>query len=235
MKKNNKKFIKSSLIVLILMFILVSICDIAFARAGGGGGYSSGGGGSSGSGGGGGNALGALLRVLFEAIWKYLMYLCEEHPAIGYPLTALFVLFIAAMVIFGIYLELKEKYGRPSSEDNIDPFEGVNFNKSSGISGVGSSKKSSSGGSGDIVNDLFGSQQQDNSALKQIKSKDPDFSEKGFCARAKKAFMLIQKAWSNRDISKAEAFLADGTYEQFLIQLDFMKQEHILELWKTWK
>ena len=227
MKKNNKKFIKSSLIVLILMFILVSICDIAFARAGGGGGYSSGGGGSSGSGGGGGNALGALLRVLFEAIWKYLMYLCEEHPAIGYPLTALFVLFIASMAIIGIYYEFKEKYGSKSSEDNIDPFAGVDFNKSSGISGGSKNRGSSVGNS---VQNFVSSYQEDNSALKQIKSKDPDFSEKGFCARAKKAFRLIQNAWSNRDISKAEAFLADGTYEQFLIQLDFMKQEHILDV-----
>ena len=229
MKKNNRKFIKGSLIVLILMFILVLICDVAFARAGGGGGYSSGGGGSSGSGGGGGSALGALLRVLFEAIWRYLMYLCEEHPAIGYPLTALFVLFVAAMVIIGIYYEFKEKNGGGStSENNIDPFEGVNFNKSSGISK--SSNKSGVSGGGDSVQNFVSSYQEDNSALNQIKSKDPDFSEKGFCARAKKAFRLIQNAWSNRDISKAEAFLADGTYEQFLIQLDFMKQEHILDV-----
>lgn len=191
---------------------MVLICDVAFARAGGGGGYSGGGGGSSG-GGGGGRALGALLRLLFEAIWKFLMYLCEECPVIGYPLTALFVLFIAALVIGGIYLEIKEKIC--GKEENA-PTEGVNVFSSSNDTGS--------------LSDMFNSYQEDKSALKEIKSKDPNFSEKEFCVRAKKAFRLIQNAWSNRDISKAEAFIADGTYEQFLIQLDFMKQEHILDV-----
>ena len=193
---------------------MVLICDIAFARAGGGGGYSSGGGGGSSGGGGGGRALGALLRLLFEAIWDFLMNLCEECPVIGYPLTVLFILFIAALVIGGFYLEIKEKFNGKTEDA---PTEGVNvFSSSSNDNGS--------------LSDMFNSYQEDNSALKEIKSKDPNFSEKEFCVRAKKAFRLIQNAWSNRDISKAEAFIADGTYEQFLIQLDFMKQEHILDV-----
>ena len=219
------------------MFVLVLICDVAFARAGGGGGYSRGGGGSSG-GGSSGSGSGALIRVLFEAIWKFLMYLCQEYPAIGYPLTALFVLFVVCLIILGIYSEIKEKiYGKPSEEDNIDPFEGVNFNNSSGLSSNSNSTKgpSKSSSKSNSLESIVGSYQEDNSALKHIKSKDPDFSEKGFCARAKKAFSLIQKAWSDRDISKAEAFIADGTYEQFLIQLGFMKQEHILDVMENLK
>ena len=50
--------------------------------------------------------------------------------------------------------------------------------------------------------------------------------------RAKKAFIIVQKAWSNRDLSKAEAFLADGTYEQFQIQIYTMKSEHEIDLMK---
>ncbi len=190
------------------MFIMVLICDVAFARAGGGGGYSSGGGG--GSSGGGGRALGALIRVLLEAIWNFLMRLCEECPVIGYPLTAIFVGFIIWIIILGIKSEFQEKDNLSDKETLADaPFSS----------------------NGDVMQDMFSSsQKEDNSALSAIKSKDPDFSEKGFCARAKKAFLLIQKAWSDRDISKAEAFIADGTYEQFLIQLDFMKQEHILDV-----
>ena len=229
MKINKRKIAKFSIIILILTFVMVLICDIAFARAGGGGGYSGGGGGSSG-GGSAGRAGGAILRLIFEAIWDCLMYLCRECPAIGYPLTVLFILFVAGLVIFGLYLEIKERiYGKPSEEDNIDPFAGVNFNDSSGFGGKSTSSKGSSNKSTSLES-LVSSYQEDNSALKQIKTKDPDFSEKAFCARAKKAFRLIQKAWSDRDISKAEAFIADGTYEQFLIQLDFMKQEHILDV-----
>ena len=135
------------------------------------------------------------------------MYLCDKHPAIGIPLTILFVIFIVCLIVYGVYLELKEKYGNNSSSSLSDNSYGSDLDSIFNNSG-----------------------QEDDSALKDIKAKDPDFSEKEFCVRAKKAFKIIQKAWSDRDISKAEAFLADGTYEQFLIQLDFMKQEHILDV-----
>ena len=203
MKINKRKIAKFSIIILILTFVMVLICDIAFARAGGGGGYSRGGGSS----GGGSSAIGRLIFELFRAIWRYLMYLCDKHPAIGIPLTILFVIFIVCLIVYGVYLELKEKYGNNSSSSLSDNSYGSDLDSIFNNSG-----------------------QEDDSALKDIKAKDPDFSEKEFCVRAKKAFKIIQKAWSDRDISKAEAFLADGTYEQFLIQLDFMKQEHILDV-----
>ncbi len=209
MQKNNRKYIRGSLVILILSVVMVLICDIAFARAGGGGGYSGGGGGGSSSSGGG---AGAIIRLLFRLIDSFLAYLRQEFPAIGYPLTVLFYLFIAWLVLYGIYLEIKEKiYGKEEETP------------SEGLSAFSSSDE-------DSLSGMLNSYQEDNSALKEIKSKDPNFSEKEFCVRAKKAFRLIQNAWSNRDISKAEAFIADGTYEQFLIQLDFMKQEHILDV-----
>ncbi len=188
---------------------MVLICDVAFARAGGGGGYSRGGGGSS-SGGGGGNILAPLVRVILRVTVELLMYLCREYPIIGYPLTGLFIIFIIWLFILGIKSEFQER----DNLSNSDTFDDASFSSY-----------------GDGMQDMYSnSQKEEESALDAIKSKDPDFSEKGFCARAKKAFLLIQKAWSDRDISKAEAFIADGTYEQFLIQLDFMKQEHILDV-----
>ena len=188
---------------------MVLICDVAFARAGGGGGYSRGGGSSS-SGGGGGGIAELLIRIILRVTVELLMYLCREYPIIGYPLTGLFILGILWLIILGIKSEFQEKDNLSNNETLANaPFSS----------------------NGDIMQDMFSSsQKEDKSALGSIKSKDPDFSEKGFCARAKKAFLLIQKAWSDRDISKAEAFIADGTYEQFLIQLDFMKQEHILDV-----
>ena len=65
-----------------------------------------------------------------------------------------------------------------------------------------------------------------------IKSKDPAFNKNVFLERAKKAFVIVQKAWSDRDLSKAEAFLADGTYEQFQIQINTMKADHEIDLMK---
>ncbi|MBQ2592252.1 MAG: TIM44-like domain-containing protein [Candidatus Riflebacteria bacterium] len=65
-----------------------------------------------------------------------------------------------------------------------------------------------------------------------ISSKDPAFNKDIFLERAKKAFVIVQKAWSDRDLSKAEAFLADGTYEQFQIQINRMKADHEIDLMK---
>ncbi len=65
-----------------------------------------------------------------------------------------------------------------------------------------------------------------------ISSKDPAFNKEVFLERAKKAFVIIQEGWSKRDLSKAEAFLADGTYEQFQIQINTMKADHEIDLMK---
>ncbi len=66
-----------------------------------------------------------------------------------------------------------------------------------------------------------------------ITSKDPNFNEDEFLERAKKAFVIVQEGWSKRDLSKAEAFLADGTYEQFQIQINTMKADHEIDLMKN--
>ncbi len=65
-----------------------------------------------------------------------------------------------------------------------------------------------------------------------ITSKDPAFDKIEFLRRARKAFITVQESWSKRDLSKAEAFLADGTYEQFQIQINRMKADHEIDLMK---
>lgn len=67
-------------------------------------------------------------------------------------------------------------------------------------------------------------------ALSKIKAKDPDFNEEAFYARMRNAFQIVQKAWCDRNLRKAEAFLADGTYEQFLIQINEYKEKHIIDV-----
>jgi uncharacterized tellurite resistance protein B-like protein len=65
--------------------------------------------------------------------------------------------------------------------------------------------------------------------LAKLRQKDPGFQEVTFTIRARKAFQAIQKAWANRDLTKAQAFLSDGVYEQFSIQIEEMKEKGIID------
>ncbi|HAE38344.1 MAG TPA: hypothetical protein DCG57_06865 [Candidatus Riflebacteria bacterium] len=66
-------------------------------------------------------------------------------------------------------------------------------------------------------------------ALTQLKQRDPAFDENFFIGRAKKAFRLIQDAWTARKLDKAQAFLSDGIFEQFNIQLAEMREKRIID------
>ncbi|MDD5727952.1 MAG: TIM44-like domain-containing protein [Victivallales bacterium] len=56
-------------------------------------------------------------------------------------------------------------------------------------------------------------------AREKILSRDPDFTESGLCERVKGAFMVIQQAWSEMNMKTARAFISDGIYERFSLQL----------------
>ena len=62
-----------------------------------------------------------------------------------------------------------------------------------------------------------------------ITKKDPSFDPYIFISRVKKAFRQIHDGWSKSDLSKSEAFLSDGTYEQFQIQINGMKANYIID------
>lgn len=66
-------------------------------------------------------------------------------------------------------------------------------------------------------------------ALTDLKKRDPDFDENFFRERAEKAFNLIQKAWSDRNLSIAQNFLSDGVFEQFTIQTEEMREKGIID------
>lgn len=66
-------------------------------------------------------------------------------------------------------------------------------------------------------------------SLSQLQSKDPGFDEKQFISRAESGFKIIQKAWTDRKLDSAQAFLSDGIFEQFSIQLAEMREKGIID------
>lgn len=51
----------------------------------------------------------------------------------------------------------------------------------------------------------------------------PDFNEENFINNVKSAFLNIQEAWQNQDLSKVRKFLSDGVYQRFNTQFKMMQ------------
>jgi len=56
-------------------------------------------------------------------------------------------------------------------------------------------------------------------AVARLLSRDKEWNKGSFIFRIRKAFLLIQDAWSKRDLSKAQSFLSDGVFDRFTILL----------------
>ncbi len=54
-------------------------------------------------------------------------------------------------------------------------------------------------------------------------SNNPGFDEENFKDNVKSAFLDIQEAWQNQDLSKVRKFLSDGVYQRFTTQFRMMK------------
>ncbi len=67
-------------------------------------------------------------------------------------------------------------------------------------------------------------------ALAEIRARDPAFDEAAFLKRAAGAFLAIQDAWSNQDMSKARAFISDGVFERFSRQIAEQKARGLRNL-----
>ena len=72
-----------------------------------------------------------------------------------------------------------------------------------------------------------------------LREKDPGFDEEAFRQRVALAFNTIQAAWCAQDLKTVRAFISDGVYERFLLQIaeqrdegyhDFMDGLRILDL-----
>jgi len=64
-------------------------------------------------------------------------------------------------------------------------------------------------------------------SLAKLLERDPDFTAEGLCERVKNAFILIQNAWSEMDMAKARAFISDGIFERFSLQLQMYQASKI--------
>lgn len=61
--------------------------------------------------------------------------------------------------------------------------------------------------------------------------RNPDFSPQEFLAKARTAFIEIQKAWSEQDLSGVRRFVSDGVYRRFhtqFVMMSLLKQENPL-------
>jgi len=66
------------------------------------------------------------------------------------------------------------------------------------------------------------SELQRRKAVDGLRSDDPAFDEQKFYDRVSRAFVQIQDAWSQQDLTSVRAFISDGIYERFSLQ--FMEQ-----------
>jgi len=60
---------------------------------------------------------------------------------------------------------------------------------------------------------------------------NPDFDENEFKKKVEKAFLLIQEAWSAKDLSGVRRFISDGVYQRFNTQfkmMEMLKQTDII-------
>jgi predicted lipid-binding transport protein (Tim44 family)/uncharacterized tellurite resistance protein B-like protein len=66
-----------------------------------------------------------------------------------------------------------------------------------------------------------------NVGLFAISTRDPGFSEAAFLDRVQQAFLKIQTAWCQQDLSGVRAFISDGIHERFSLQVGMQQAEGI--------
>lgn len=65
------------------------------------------------------------------------------------------------------------------------------------------------------------------SAISQLKQRDPDFDEQVFLNRVRAAFLRLQEAWCNQDMSPTRHFLSDAVFERFTLQINTLKDQGV--------
>jgi predicted lipid-binding transport protein (Tim44 family)/uncharacterized tellurite resistance protein B-like protein len=64
-------------------------------------------------------------------------------------------------------------------------------------------------------------------AEQTLKTRDPTWNRQTFLARIGKAFVQTQEGWSRQDLAKVQAYVSDGIYERFSLQIQEMKQDNL--------
>ena len=62
-------------------------------------------------------------------------------------------------------------------------------------------------------------------ALANLKQRDPQFTAAAFIKKSNAAFLEIQQAWSDQDLSKVRRFISDGVNERFSLQIEMQKKQ----------
>lgn len=85
-------------------------------------------------------------------------------------------------------------------------------------------KRANDGRRGGVIRrgDMALGELQRRQAVDGLRSDDPAFDEQQFYDRVSRAFVQIQDAWSQQDLTSVRAFVSDGIYERFSLQ--FMEQ-----------
>ncbi len=67
-------------------------------------------------------------------------------------------------------------------------------------------------------------------AAAALGARDPGFALPAFLERVKTAFSLIQTAWSEQNLAPVQAFLSDGVFERFSLQIDDLRRDRIKDV-----
>ena len=62
--------------------------------------------------------------------------------------------------------------------------------------------------------------------LTALQTRDPNFNQQMFLDRVQAAFFALQKAWMDRNLEPARAYMSDGIYQRWKTQIDRMLIEH---------
>lgn len=68
-------------------------------------------------------------------------------------------------------------------------------------------------------------QEEMQKALAYIKQRDPGFTTGRFMQKVNRAFIALQEAWSDQDLSSVRQFISDGINERFSLQIEMQKAE----------
>lgn len=61
--------------------------------------------------------------------------------------------------------------------------------------------------------------------LDALKQRDPKFDQQAFLRKVGKAFVALQKAWSDQDMKRVRHYVSDGILERFSLQIEMQKAE----------
>jgi rubrerythrin/uncharacterized tellurite resistance protein B-like protein/uncharacterized membrane protein len=77
--------------------------------------------------------------------------------------------------------------------------------------------------SGNAIRNIPAERSGNSPGQKRFLTRNPDFDEDAFKNKVRTAFLAIQKAWSDQDISPVRRYISDGVYQRFSTQFEMMR------------